>query len=144
PGQEPDPGQEQQPRDDQHRPRVRAAPLRDGGLRDRRLRAVDVVELGDHAVGVEAQVFRVLAYEGAREDAAGQDVYPVLLQRLQEAHADLGGVRDLAQVDAAQLAFTAEVLTEGGHVRGLSDGDFSGGAATVQAGLDRKSTRLNF
>ena len=74
-----------------------------------------MVELGDHPVGIEAEVLCVLAHEGTLEDAAGQDVHAVLLQGLEESHADLGRLRDVSQGHAAQLAFTAEVLTEGGH-----------------------------
>ena len=76
-----------------------------------------VHELRHQPLGVEAEVLRVLAHERAREDAAGQDVDAVLLEGLQEADADLGRVRHLAQIDSAQLAFAAEVLTEGCHGR---------------------------
>ena len=53
---------------------------------------------------VEPEVQRVLPHERAREQATGQHLDAVLLERLQEADADLRGFRDVAQADATQLA----------------------------------------
>ena len=72
-------------------------------------------EVGDRLVDVEAQEEGVLLHEGAREEAAGQDVDPVLLEGLEEAQADLRPFRDVAQADAAQLAFSPQILAERAH-----------------------------
>jgi hypothetical protein len=101
----------------QHHPRAispRGAPwsTRTGAraiLARRRLAAVRVHELRHQPLGIEAEVFRVLAHERAREDPAGQDVDAVLLEGLEEADADLRRVRHLAQIDPAQFPFAAEV-----------------------------------
>src|SRR5262249_12258123 len=74
--------------------------------------AVRVDELGGETLGVEAEMLGVLFYERATEDAAGQDLESILLERLQETDADLRRVRDLAQTDAAQLTFSSQRLTE--------------------------------
>jgi hypothetical protein len=55
---------------------------------------------------------RVLADERSREHPARQEIQTVLLERLQEANADLGGVGDLAQADGAKLPFPAKAVTE--------------------------------
>ena len=82
---------------------------------DGRLHGVGADEIRDRLVGVEAQEGGVLLHEGAGEEAAGQDVEPVLLEGLEEAQADLGAVRDLAQAHAAQFALPPQLLSERAH-----------------------------
>jgi hypothetical protein len=77
--------------------------------------AVGGDEVGDGLVGVEPEEERVLLDERAREEAAGQRFDAVLLERLQEADADLGAVGDLAQADAAHLALTSQLFREPAH-----------------------------
>jgi hypothetical protein len=69
--------------------------------------------LGDGALGVEAEVDRILAHERTLEEAAREHVHAVGLERLQEAHADLRGLGHVAQLDTAQLALAAQSFTEG-------------------------------
>jgi hypothetical protein len=72
-------------------------------------------ELGDHTVGIQAEVPGVLADEGAREHASGKDLESVLFDGCQEARADLRRLGHVAQAHTAQLALSTEILTEGGH-----------------------------
>ena len=69
--------------------------------------------LGDRALGIEAEVDRILAHERTLEESAREDVHAIGLERLQEAHADLRGLGHIAKLDAAQLALTAQSFTEG-------------------------------
>ena len=118
-----------EPQESQHHPRrdqpARRALVHAHGrarvLARRRLAAVRVHELRHQPLGIEAEVFRVLAHERAREDPAGQDVDAVLLEGLEEADADLRRVRHLAQIDPAEFPFAAEVFTERSHGRRARD-----------------------
>jgi hypothetical protein len=78
---------------------------------------VGVLELHRQPLGIQAQVLRELHHEGAAEDAPGQDVHSILLDRLEKADADLRGGRHVPKAHVPELALSAEVLAEGGHDR---------------------------
>jgi hypothetical protein len=86
-----------------------------GGRALARRAAVRVEVFRDQPIRVQTQIGGVLAHEGLGEDASRKHVRAVLLERLQEAQADVGRLGNVTQVDAAQLAFPAESLAEGGH-----------------------------
>ena len=64
-------------------------------------------------LGIEAEVDRILAHERTLEEAPREDVHTIGLERLQEAHADLRRLGDVAKLDATQLALAAQSFTEG-------------------------------
>jgi hypothetical protein len=72
-------------------------------------------EVRDRPLHVEPQEERVLLGERARKESSRERLDAVLLERLQEADADLGSGRDLAQADAAQLTFLPQLVTERAH-----------------------------
>jgi hypothetical protein len=82
-------------------------------------RAVFVEEFGDQPIRVEPEVSRVLPNECARKETSRQDVHAVVLERLQEASADLGRLGHVAQADAAELAFATEAFAKRRHARSL-------------------------
>ena len=70
---------------------------------------------GDGLIFVEANAPRVGANESLIEDASGQLVELILLQRLQHAGADFGGDGNLLQRDFALLAFLSQLFAKGGQ-----------------------------
>ena len=70
-------------------------------------------ELVDQVIGVEADCFRVVADEGAGEDARGPFREVVALESDPEIGADLGDRGDGFDADAPPLTFAAEAGTEG-------------------------------
>src|SRR5207253_6955968 len=76
----------------------------------------EVVAIHD-LVAVEAEVTRVLTDEAPREDRRRQRAVIVAFDGLEKSLADLGGISDFLERDAADLPLAAELLAERRELR---------------------------
>ena len=76
-----------------------------------------VVVAIDDFVRVETKVPRILANESSGEHRSREYAVVVALDRFEKTLADLGGVRDFLQRDAADLPFASKLLAKGRQLR---------------------------